>query len=261
MRIPRGTLADTSGRRFGAILGLAVVAAMTRDAPWSPRLATGSFGRSVDGDSVVWPLTDAHGLTFMGLTADPVSYRGRRGLHVTRIANFREGDFGRVALFDGTRFHNGTIELEVAGTPSLDADTSDRGFVGLVFRSANDGSRFESFYIRATNGRADDPVRRSHAVQYQSSPEYPWFRLRKETPLKYEAHADFEAGAWTALRVVVRGTRAELFVNNSSRPSLRVTDLKLGDTDGLLGLWVGPGTDAHFRHVTLASEDLVTKHD
>ena len=252
---PHRRLANRLRRRVGVSVAVAIAAATTGAADTS-RPQPSAAARSPTGrDSLVWPLADTHGLTLMGLAADPVTYRGRLGLHVTRAAGFNEGAFGRVALLDKTRFRNGTIELEVAGLPSADADTSDRGFVGLVFRSASDGSRFESFYIRATNGRASDPLRRKHAVQYQSSPDFPWYRLRQETPLRYEGYTDLDAGAWTPIRVVVRGTRAELFVNNATQPCLVVPDLKLGDAEGAVGLWVGPGTDAHFRHLTIVPDD------
>jgi hypothetical protein len=44
--------------------------------------------------------------------------------------------------------------------------------------------------LRPTNGRADDQVRRNHSTQYISYPDFPWYRLREETPGMYESYSD-----------------------------------------------------------------------
>jgi hypothetical protein len=69
------------------------------------------------------------------------------------------------------------------------APGSARGFIGLAFRNKDDNSKFESIYIRPTNGRADDQVRRNHSIQYFSFPDYDFERFRKEAPEKYESYA------------------------------------------------------------------------
>ena len=43
-------------------------------------------------------------------------------------------------------------------------------------------------------------------MQYASDPEFPWYRLRKESPGVYESYADMEAGAWTTMKIDVTGT-------------------------------------------------------
>src|ERR1700754_4116662 len=71
-------------------------------------------------------------------------------------------------LSDSAGFQNGSIELELSGQPAVAAGEGARGFVGVAFRVAADVSRFECFYLRPTNGRADDQVRRNHSSQYIS---------------------------------------------------------------------------------------------
>ena len=202
------------------------------------------------GDStVVIPLDGPRGLTLIETAARAVSYKGRPAVRIVEAPE--AGDRDALAMINGTDFSNGTIEVMVAGTLAPTADTSDRGFVGIAFRSARDGSRFENLYLRPTNGRAENQLRRNHSVQYESAPEYRWFRLRKESPGQYESYVDLEAGAWTKLRIVVDGTRAALFVNDAPRPCLIVTDLKLGPSHGQIGLWIGSGTEAYFSHMTV----------
>jgi hypothetical protein len=72
--------------------------------------------------------------------------------------------------------------LEVAGKPGAGAPGDARGFVGVAFRVSNDASKYECFYLRPTNGRADDQLRRNHSAQYISFPDYEWNRLRTEAP-------------------------------------------------------------------------------
>jgi hypothetical protein len=205
---------------------------------------------------VVISLDGTRDLTLIGTHARAVSYQGREAVELTEARSSADTVTGleEVALLDQPAFGDGTIELWVASTLAAGAAADARGFVGLVFRSTADGSHFENFYLRPTNGRADDQLRRNHATQYASLPDYPWFRLRKETPGKYESYADLVPGRWTHLRVVVAGERASLFVNDAPQPSLVVNDLKLGAGRGKIGLWIGAGTIGYFsRMVVMAA--------
>lgn len=73
-----------------------------------------------------------------------------------------EPDINTYAGVAGSSFHNGTIEVDVCGRLRSDAPDYARGFIGIVFRAADDGREFESFYIRPANGReCEDPVRKA----------------------------------------------------------------------------------------------------
>ena len=78
------------------------------------------------------------------------------------------------------------IEAEIAGAPAPGAGEGARGFVGIAFRLQEDGKIYDAFHLRRTNGRAEDQERRNHSAQYVSHPEWPWFRLRKETSAQYK---------------------------------------------------------------------------
>jgi len=178
------------------------------------------------------------------LDATVVTYQGKEATRVTD----REGG-GGLALLKGSTFKNGAIEVELAGRPTAGAFAGARGFVGIAFRVQGGGSKYECIYLRPTNGRADDMARRNHSTQYVSEPEWPWDRLRRESPGVYESYVDLEAGAWTKYKIVVKGARAELYVHDAAQPCLIVKDLKLGDSGGAVALWVGPGTDAYFANL------------
>jgi hypothetical protein len=124
--------------------------------------------------------------------------------------------------------------------------------VGIAFRLLKEKEAYDAFYLRPTNGRADDQERRNHATQYVSHPDWPWFRLRKETPGRYESYVDLLPGQWTRIRIEVRGDRARLYVHGSEQPALIVNDVKTGaQGKGAVALWIGPGTIAHFRDLTV----------
>ena len=183
-------------------------------------------------------------LETLKLDASVVTYQGKEA---TRLSD-REGG-GGLALLKGSAFKNGTIEVELAGKLSAGAAASARGFVGIAFRVQTGGAKYECIYLRPTNGRADDMLRRNHSTQYTSEPEWDWERLRNESPGVYESYVDLEAGAWTRYKIVVKGTRAELYVHGAAQPCLIVKDLKLGDVAGAIALWVGPGTESYFTNL------------
>jgi hypothetical protein len=203
-------------------------------------------------------LDSTAGLTLHNVSAAPVTFQGKPGLRVTvsdeHKQRMREQSIDQqsqsetLAILEGIEFANGVIEAEVAGEPAADAPEGARGFVGIAFRVQPDMRTYDAFYIRPTNGRAEDQVRRNHSAQYVSHPEWPWFRLRKESPERYESYVDLVPGAWTRIRIEVQGEKARLFVHGQSQPTLIVNDLKTGaDTRGRIALWVNPGTVAHFR--------------
>jgi hypothetical protein len=194
-------------------------------------------------------LDSMEGLETVNTKADVVMYRGRRALHLAPAEKNEMDHDSMVAIVDGADFKDGTIEADVAGVPITAMDATARGFVGIEFRAHQHGARAENIYLRPTNGRADDQLRRNHAVQYESLPEFPWYRLRKEAAGTYESYVDLEAGAWTKMRIEVAGTKAQLYVNGAAQPCLVVNDLKLGEVRGQIGLWAFIATDAYFSNL------------
>jgi hypothetical protein len=110
------------------------------------------------------------------------------------------------------------------------------------------------FTCAPKNGRSEDQLQRNHSAQYESEPEYPWQRLRQETPGKYETYVDLVPGDWTKVRIEVHGGKARLFVNGSNQPVLVVNDLKHGQSSGSIALWIGPGTVAHFSNLRITRQ-------
>ncbi len=205
-----------------------------------------------------YPLETVKGLTLINAKAETATHQGRKGLRVTasdealRQLTPADGELNSIALIQDLEFSNGVIEAEIAGEPGPGAGEGARGFVGIAFRMQKDAKTYDAFYLRPTNGRAEDQVRRNHSTQYISHPAWPWQRLRKETPEKYEAYVDLVPGVWTPIRIEVRGEQARLYVHDQPQPTLIVNDLKTGvGGKGAVALWVGPGTVAHFRNLRI----------
>lgn len=155
----------------------------------------------------------------------------------------------------GNEFRNGTIEVKVLSRLLNPSSTTSRGFIGIAFRVRADNKQFENIYIRPTNGRAEDQLRRNHATQYFSYPDYPFNRLRTESPGVYESYADMGLDEWIRLKIVVQDARAKLYLNGATQPALIVNDLKLGaSTSGLVGLWVDQGTEGFFSDLVIHPE-------
>lgn len=200
-----------------------------------------------------FPLDTTDGLTVYGAEVSVVEYRGRRAL---RAVEMEQGVADTIIVIDGLEFENGTIELELAGAPRTDARPGMRGFVGVAFRvEEGPPHQYECIYLRPTNGRAVEQIRRNHSTQYVSHPEYPWHRLRKESPGVYESYVDLEPGSWTKVRIDVSGTKAKLFVHGVDQPTLIVSDLKRGASRGKIALWIAEGTEAHFRNLKVTTSN------
>lgn len=211
-----------------------------------------------------FPLETPEGLRLHNVAVAPAVLDGKKGLRVTlsdetlrRFKGMADDDLndaqarvGQYAVVEGLEFSDGVITAEIAGSPAPGANAAVRGFVGLAFR-LRDGA-YDLFNLRMTNGRAEQQERRNHAAQYSSLPNWPWFRLRKETPSRYESYVDLLPNVWTAVRIDVRGDRARLYVHGQQQPTLIINELKSGvQRMGTVALWINYGTVAHFRNLTV----------
>lgn len=173
---------------------------------------------------------------------------------VTKNPAIKEVDQATFVKIKGTNFNNGTIEVSVLSRLLPDAPELARGFIGIAFRINDDNTKFENIYIRPTNARADDQVRRNHTIQYFSFPDFPFMRTRKETPEKYESYADMALNEWIKIKITVKDSKALLFINDAAQPCLIVNDLKHGaNSSGAIGLWVDVGTEGYFADLKITN--------
>src|SRR5215207_7584195 len=121
------------------------------------------------------PLESGAGLHLHNVSATPATLQGRKGVRIelsdetrkklqamTPEEQQRAGALGlgeQFAVIEQSSFGDGVIEAEIAGAPRPDAGEGARGFVGIAFRMQDDRKTYDAFYLRPTNGRADDQVR------------------------------------------------------------------------------------------------------
>ena len=183
------------------------------------------------------------------------SLDGRQAIRVIKDPAITEVDEPTFAKLIDSDFKNGVIKVTVLSRLLENAPDFARGFIGVAFRIDESNSKFEGLYIRPTNGRADDQLRRNRSTQYFSYPDFKFDRLRNESAGLYESYADMGLDEWINLKIEVQGDKAKLYLNESSQPVLVVNDLKHGaDHSGGIGLWVDVGTEGFFTDLRIENK-------
>ena len=176
-----------------------------------------------------------------------VEIEGNETIRVTKDPKITEFDEATFAKLIDSAFKNGIIEVNVLSKLLEDAPDFARGFIGIAFRIDESNAKFECIYIRPTNGRAEEQLRRNRSTQYFSYPDFKFDRLRNESPGIYESYADMGLNEWISIKIEVKDERAKLYLNKSEHPVLVVNDLKHGaNASGGVGLWVDVGTEGYF---------------
>jgi hypothetical protein len=146
---------------------------------------------------------------------------------------------------------NGSVEVKVLSRLLPNAPAFARGFIGLAYRINTDNSAYESIYIRPTNGRAEDQIRRNHSIQYYSYPDYKFDRLRKEFPEQFETYADMGLDEWITMRIEFKDKSAKLYLNGQEQPAFLVKEMLGSSKTGSIGLWVEVGTEGFFKELKI----------
>jgi len=151
-----------------------------------------------------------------------------------------------IVWLKNTEFTNGIIEADIKGK-----NVQGLSFVGIAFRGV-DEKTFDAIYFRPFNFMSEDPVRQGHGVQYISHPEYTWYRLRQESPEKYEnpVNPTPDPNAFFHAKIVVDKPKIKVYVNNAAEPCLAVDELS-SRKDGWIGFFVGNGSDGTFANLKI----------
>jgi hypothetical protein len=150
---------------------------------------------------------------------------------------------------------NGSIEVKVLSKiMENNPFPAARGFIGLAYRIDQDNKHFDAIYVRPSNGRADDQLRRNHSVQYFSYPNYGFNRLRKEANGVYETYANIGLEEWITMHIVFKDKKARLFLNQQEQPAFLVNEMLGSTKSGSIGLWVEVGTVGYFRDLKITNQ-------
>ncbi len=208
--------------------------------------------------TILFPQTikfDKSKLEPVNVTMNLEQLTGKETVKVVKDSSVKEFDEPTFVKVKGTDFKNGTIEVKVLSRLLKDAPDFARGFIGIAFRINDNNSKFECIYLRPTNGRADNQLRRNRSTQYFSFPDFKFERLRKEFPGEFESYADMGLNEWIKIKIEVKGKQARLFLNENKQPTLIVNDLKHADNNsGTVGLWVDIGTEGFFSDLKITQD-------
>jgi hypothetical protein len=171
----------------------------------------------------------------------------------TNVVSLTDGDKNAISLtgiiwLKGETFSKGTIEVDLRGK-----DVFQRSFLGIAFHGV-DTITHDLIYFRPFNFRAEDPIRKIHAVQYTSEPDFPWPRLREEKNGIYEKGIDPPPSPsdWFHARIHVGESEIRVYVNHAASPSLTVNKLN-SRTNGLIGFF-NFGLPGDFANLTLTKD-------
>jgi len=211
-------------------------------------LVFGFIAASVSGQKKPIPvdlysLAQSQQLQPVGREPTAFSEQGKKGIR------FLEKENDGLVWLNGFTFGNGTIELDIKGREVL-----QKSFVGVAFHGADERT-MDVVYFRPFNFQSTDPVRKIHAVQYVSAPDFGWERLRKEENGKYEKAIEPAPSGkeWFHAKIVIHFPHVNVYVNGNQQASLSVDKLNERKT-GKIGLWVGPSSDGDFANLTIARE-------
>ena len=185
-----------------------------------------------------------------------VKLDGQNVLRVVKANKIMEFDENTYAKLNNFKFHNGTIEVKMLSRLLPDAPDFARGFIGIAYRINDDDTKFESYYVRPTNGRkCDDPIRKNHGCQYFSYPKYTFAYFRENNITKYEAPVDIDLNEWIQLKAIIQDSVAKFYINDMENPILVVNDMKHGsDLPGSVGFFVDIGTEAFFKDLKITND-------
>lgn len=154
-------------------------------------------------------------------------FHGRSALSV-------RGSLGNYVYLRDSEFLDGTIEVDMA--------VESRGIAGIAFRGNTEGTRIDKvcFLFVGDDGSAgDNPVRQ--AVISRRDGSLCVLRLRPSGENKTGPSVRHDE--WFQAKIVVAGTRIEVFLNDGDEPVFVVEKMLDVSGPGTVGVW---GRGAHF---------------
>jgi hypothetical protein len=133
-------------------------------------------------------------------------------------------DDDAIPTVTGLELEDGVVEVDLAVG-------AERGFHGVVWRLV-DANGYESFFVRPHQVGNPDAVQYTPVRNGVSA----WQLYHGQG---YWAPVEFPLDGWFTIRVVFQGSRAEVFVGETTAPSLVVSELKRPATSGRVGILVG----------------------
>jgi uncharacterized damage-inducible protein DinB len=197
------------------------------------------------------------------VTGSVIEFQGEKVLKLERDLKALPFDESRLeatvddkhyARLEGFTFQDGTIEVKMYSQlqdPVPNNFKSAQGFIGVYFRIDPEERSFDGLYLRPKVGRSSNQFFRNHTVQYFSYPNFKFDTLRKIAPGRYEGPAPVNIHEWITMRIEVKGSRAEMFINDTHYSTFIVDSLLGKNSKGSIGLYVDIGTIGYFKDLKI----------
>ena len=192
----------------------------------------------------LYALSENNKLEVFNRKVNTFSEKDKKGIRFSKNEN--DG----VAWLTGVEFSNGSVEVDIRGK-----DEYQQSFVGIAFHGI-DNNILDAIYFRPFNFQSTDPVRKIHAVQYISQPDFTWQILREKFNGKYEKPviSSPNGNEWFHVKIIIKYPQVMVYVNGNSEPSLTIEKLNKRTT-GKIGLWVGNNSDGDFANLQIITLD------
>ena len=163
-----------------------------------------------------------------------------------------------VAIAQEENFKNGTIEFQMC-------IQHGRGFAGIRFHGDGEGNT-EEFYVRLHQSGNPD------AMQY--TPVYNgtagWQLYYGDG---YSTAKTYEFDEWFKVKLVVSGTRGEVYIDDMDNPILLIHELKMGERSGKIAFYGparyadikitpsdSPALKGNFKEIVKAGDETIQKY-
>ncbi len=156
-------------------------------------------------------------------------FRGRSALNL-------QGSLNNYVYVQDSSFRDGTIEVDIA--------VEARGTAGIGFRGSTDGTRCDKvcfLFIADTGGTGENPVRQ--AVISRRDGLLCVLRLKPER--ESDAGPTVRHEEWSHVKLVVVGSRLEVFLNNGDEPVFVIERMLDASGPGTVGV---RGRGVHFSN-------------
>ncbi|MEE9443038.1 MAG: hypothetical protein V3V99_10280 [candidate division Zixibacteria bacterium] len=140
--------------------------------------------------------------------------------------------FEGIAVLGDVEFEDGIIEFDIAAITDR-----EKSYPGIIFRIQ--GQNYERFYVRPHRSALYSDV-----LQYTPTINgVAGWQLYSGDGCTEKA--TIPVGQWIHMKMVIKGTQAQLFIDDNEKPALSISELKLGPRRGSIGVF-GPAVGVSY---------------
>ena len=167
-----------------------------------------------------------------------------------------------IAYLKDEKFSNGIIEFDIYQTPRP-------SFSGLIFR-LTDATNYEEIYFRSH--QSENPDAYQYTPVFNGDPAWQLYHdahdavpdgfvhwKQRGKSMGYNTVVAYPFDRWLHVKLLVKGTQAELYLDNNPTPVALIRELLMGQATGSLGVKSGNGAVWFANFNFTKTDDIVFK--